>query len=346
MKFCYCLILLFLSITTSYSQEYLKNSKVYFKDSTFVLSDFYYYPSMPQSVILIDSLGAKHSYDLSMIDYAENGTDKFKVINFNGKPKLFISIVEGEKASLYKTNFNVDKQLYIFKNSRMHWLQGGKIEFTKNGKTYIKDNIKYKGLLKTLLLDNNSIVRKIEEISYSETDIVPIIIAYNNGHVSYVKTNEMERQNKKADKKFYLQYSIGHNVPFYIPENNNSMYFQTGIKLYISEGSIHSLKFGIEYAKFNMTNYPDKQWLALCSSYYIDFFRKPNSNLYLGMRLFDADVLWDHYGFDYPIHLRISPLIGYDYHISRKLDLYMEVNNILRFEELGRNFSFGITIDL
>lgn len=353
MRFYICLLISFLSVTVSYSQEFLKHSTIHFKDSTSTTADFYYYPTLPQSVTLVDSLGAKHTYNLSWINYVEGPIDIFRVMDFEGKPMLFETVAEGKKASLYKTSYNGDLQMYVLKNGKMYWLHGGKIEFKRGDQTFTKDNDQYKGLLKYLFSDNEYVVKNVDKASYSLTDMLPLILGYNNGQVSFIKTEEMERQNRKPDNKLYIQYSSCYNVePFPLTDISSSRYFQMGNEVYLSQGSRHSFKFGIEYAHFKglegytYKNYLDKNWLILNAGYYYDIYKRPYTNIYLGASIVGMGAVWDLNESGFYIIPRLSPLFGIEQHLDDKLSIFIEINNLLRGGGYGRNLTFGLTFDI
>lgn len=347
MKFLVAILLFLLPVTTLFSQEFLKHSTIHFKDSSTASGDFYYYPTIDQSVTLLDSLGKKQVYDLALIDYIEGKTDRYRVLDFNGTPKLFESVIEGNKMSLYKTSFNQDIQFYVLKQDTVYWLEGGRIEFMKDDKRYRTENTRYKGILKILMVDNSYVINKIDKIKYLENEITPIVIAYNEGRVSFVKTKAMEKQNKIPDWKIFAQYSHGRNTPIYIYDGNfSSQFFSAGAEYFNTEGSRHSFKFGIEYGQFDLNKRSDKQWINLNSAYYYDFVRTPRENLYFGVRLMDITYDWGSDDTNFYLYPRFSPLMGYERHLTNKTDLYFELNHLLSMSKIFLNFSVGFTYDL
>lgn len=347
MKFSLILLLFFLSVTTLFSQEFIKNSIIHFKDSSTASGDFYYYPSIDQSVTLLDSLGKKQEYDLALIDYIEGKIDRYRVHDFNGTPKLFESVIEGNKMSLYKTSFNQDIQFYVYKRDTVYWLEGGRIEFLKDNTRYRTDNTRYKGILKFLMIDNSNLYKKIDELKYLENEIASIVIAYNGGSVSFVKTKKMEKQNRIPDWKIFAQYSNGRNTPVYfIDDDYRARFFLAGAEYFNSQGSRHSFKFGIEYGQFDFTERSNSQWINLNSSYCYDFMRTPGDNLYVGIRLLDISYSWNADESSFYVYPRFSSILGYERHLSKKTDFYLELNHLLSMSHIFLNFTAGFTYDL
>jgi len=363
MKVFSIILLLYISISSVFSQEFIKNSTVNFKDKTVLKGDFYYYQSDPKIVIIADSTGKKQDYPLSKIDFVEGSTSIYKNLNYNGESKLFDCIIEGEKLSLYKTNENDDLQLFVLKGNQIYWLEGGQKEMTNDSKKYIKEIVAYKGILKVLIRDNADLSKKIDNITYSEREISDIIIAYNEGHITNFKNKEVDHLNKIPNWKIYSNYSKYSGTPLFTGNDlfeSAGSFFQIGGEYFASEGSRHSLKLGVEYGKFNNKNsnlihydgdniYYYETWakyLNLNFSYYYDFYRIPKANFYIAIRLIDMGQLWNSTKNDFILAPRISPGFGYEFHLTNTMDLFGEINHILIIHNLAGNFSVGITYDI
>lgn len=340
-------LLLFISLTSLFSQEFIKNSKVHLKDNLVISGDFYYYPSLPNSIEVVDSIGTKQIYQISEIDFIESKSSLLRSFKYNGKAKLFSSIVEGDKISLYKTDINEEQQFYALKGDQILWLKSGTREIKIKSKVYSKEIDSYKGILKFLVNDNAFLFKKIDGITYTEKDISDIIIAYNNGHISYFKNEVIENQNRISDWKFYSQFSNYSSEPFFTENTSASSFMQIGGELFVSEGSRHSFKFGLEYGKFEDENYESwDKYLNVNVSYLYDFYRMPKSNFYLGIRFFDIAKIWDNTDNDLSFVPRLSPSFGFEYHINNYLDIYVEVNHIFKLADMPYNFSIGLSYDI
>ncbi|RXQ95588.1 hypothetical protein EO244_06910 [Ancylomarina salipaludis] len=340
-------LLLLISFSSLFSQEYIKDSKVHLKNNTIVNGDLYLYPSIPDIVKVVDSIGAKQTYQISDIDFIEGQTSIIRNIQYNGEAKLFESVVEGIKISLYKTMFNDHIQLYVLKDNQMRSLDSGSEIVKVDSKTYNKENNKYKGVLKYLISDNNYLFNKVDDIRYNEKDISNIIIAYNNGKISYFKNKETEVQKREIDWKFYSQYSNYTSDPHFSDNTSAISFIQVGGEFFISKNSRHSFKLGIEYGKFEDEIYKSwEKYFNVNINYLYDFYKMPKSNIYIGFRLFDIAKLWNDTENDLYIVPRLSPSLGYEYHVTNNFDLYFEVNHILQFQDIPHNFSIGVSYDI
>jgi len=153
--------------------------------------------------------------------------------------------------------------------------------------------------------------------------------------------------------KIYAQYSHEQAKDnFLSPGEYKLNYFQAGAEISFSEESRHSFKLGI--SKFqtdgldlrdNYYNNNDEFW-DFNISYHYDTFRLPNSNVYVGLNLFDAYWLKNEDGKKLHKWFRLLPLVGYEYHIFKKMDAYAEINNMFSISNIPLNFSVGLTYDL
>jgi len=340
-------LILFLSLTSLFSQEFVKESKVHLKNKSIVNGDLYFYPSIPNSIEVADALGAKQIYQISDIDFVEGKTSVLRNIEYNGEAKLFESVVEGTKLSLYKTIINDHMQLYVLKDNKIILLDSGSKIVKIESKTYKKEIDKYKGVLKYLVNDNTYLFNKVDNINYTEEDISSIVIAYNDGRISYYKNKDVEKQNRIYDWKFYSQYSNYSSNPYFSDNTASESFIQVGGELFISEASRHSFKFGVEYGKFEDENYKSSEkYFNVNISYLYDFHRMPKSNFYLAVRLLDIGKLWNDTDSDLRFLPRLSPSLGYEYHVSNNLDFYVEVNHIFQLNDIPNNFSIGISYDI
>lgn len=347
MKYFYPILILILLAIPSFSQEFIKHATVHFKDATVAKGDFYYYPTMAQSATVVDSLDKKQVYDLASIEYVEGKGDLYRVINYNGSVHIFEAVVEGTEASLYKTNYREDTQFFVLKEDKLYWLEGKDIIFKKDKKTFRQNNYRYKGTLKFLFNDNRNVTEKIEELTYFESKLTPLIIAYNNGHITYLKSRETEKLNRISDWKVYAQYSNErYNTNMVLKSIKDFRLFQAGAEYFIWEESRHSFKIGFEYSQFETYKKKEGKFVNLNTRYYYDILKEHNGNVYLGVRLVDIGKRWgddDERWYFYP---NLSPLVGYEYHISKKIDLYAELNHMFNLTKMPMNFSFGLTYDL
>lgn len=347
MKTLNTILLLFLSLSSLFSQEFIKNSEIHFKNKSMVKGDFYHYDTNPNIIEVINLNGEKQVYQISEIDFVKSKTTTFKIISYKGIEKLFEIVIEGEKISLYETNIKDKNELFVLKNNEIFLLETGKNEFKIDSRTYSKENNRYKGILKYLMSDNVQISNKIDDLNYNKQEISNLIIAYNEGKISYFKNGDTENLNKKSDWRFYSQYSTYTSNPHFISNSYATSFIQMGGELIVSEGSRHSLKFGVEYGKYNH-EYSESwaKYLNININYLYDFYRMPNSNFYLGIRLFDIAKIWNDTYKDSQIFLRITPSFGYEYHVNNHLDLYIEMNHILQLEDMPNNFTIGISYDI
>jgi len=161
--------------TPLFSQEFIKNAKVYLKDKTIVEGDFYYYPSIPNSVQVADSVGNKEEYQVFEIDFVQGKNYMLRNIKYQGNDRLFESVVEGDKLSLYKTDANDKLMLYVLKDNQLTWLECGKKEFESNGKMYSKEIVAYKGILKFVMNANADLVKQVDYIQCTENEVTNVV---------------------------------------------------------------------------------------------------------------------------------------------------------------------------
>ena len=352
----FCLVIL--SITL-FSQEFIKDSKVHFKNNTVVKGDFYYFPVVPNMVQVADSTGKKKDYPLSNVDYAENKNTVVKNIPYKGTDKLFESIVEGEKMSLYKTKENDEIRLYILKDGQMTWLESGMRQVVIDEKIYNKEIFTYRGILKVLMNDHADLAKKVDQIACTEKEVSDLVIAYNHGHITYFKTKDAEKMDRTPNWKIYSSYSHYKGRPLFSDATSLGQFWQIGTEYFPYEGSRHSFRFGLEYGEFynkkvvNMLddwhireyNKASNEYFNFNINYYYNFQRLPKANLYLGLRVMDIGKLWGTEGNKISLFPRLSPCFNAEYHVTRRLDVYGEINHLFKMM-IPKNYTFGISYDL
>jgi len=375
MKLLCAVMCLFVISSSLFSQEFIKDSKVTFKDKSIIKGDFYYYPSIPNLVQVVDSTGKKTEYKVWDIDFIEGKNILVKNINYQGTDKLFESVVEGEKLSLYKTNESDKLMLYVLKDNQLSWLECGKKEFEMNGKMFSKEIVTYKGILKFVMNDNADLVRKVDNINCTEKEVTELVVAYNEGHIAYFKNKETAKADRIPHWKIYSSYSSFSGDAKFIPydvhkslvgasdlifNTSSGSFGQIGAEYFPFEGSKHSFRFGLEYGKFynKKTDNPKNDWTIdqfnkaiykyfdFNVSYYYDFLRMPKANMYLGIRLLDLGNVAGPTSSQVVIAPRLSPGFGVEYHLTRKIDVFGELNHLLKMKNFPNNYTFGLSYDL
>jgi len=256
-------------------------------------------------------------------------------------------IVEGAKLSLYKTNYNDDLQLFVLKDNQLYWLESGNKEFEIKSKIYIKEVFTYKGLLKVLMNDNPDLVSKVDKLTCTEKEVADLVIAYNEGNISYSKNKKAARKERTPDWKIYSTYSnySGNLLLYDYPNFGN--FGQIGTEYFLSEGSRHFFKLGLEYGKFfEKDNNDFTESFNLAINYNVDFYRSPNCNFYMDINLAHIGKYWDDTTSEFLVLPDLSPGIGFEYHISKQLDVFGEINNLLIIKNLPHDFLVGISFDL
>lgn len=344
------LLIGFIIVLQLSAQEHLLNANVHFKDNTAIEGNMFLYESEPDFITVENNSGEKNRYPLRSVDYIENQVTILRNFQYESTYKLLEALVESEKMSLYKKNSNETDLFYVVKSGEIYLLEGGKKTVIIDSKDYTADNYGYRGVLKALTRDDPSLSQKIDKVTYHQKELMDVVISYNNGKISYIKTGSLSKKNKKPNWLIYAQYSNNVSNGFFTMNNITPQFFQAGVKLYLTEISRHSFKFGFEYGVYTDIYDSDTNTNTLFSiavTYQLDFFRTRRSNFYINIRIADLAYIKSSNSSDAMIRPvpRISPGFGYEYRIQ-DFFLFAELNNILLFKKIPYNFSVGIAYDL
>ncbi len=332
------------------AQESLMKATVYLTDNQTVKGDVFLYDSEPDNIVLEKENGETSRIFNENIKYIENDGNILKSCQYNSGYQLFDVIVDGEKMSLLRTTKNQAEVFYIYKDGKVYLLEGGRKTIVKGSKTYNTDNLRYRGVLKVLIKSEPKLVKKTDNIKYKEKDLVDIVIAYNNGKITFLKTEEIVKKNKTPNLMIFLQYTNAATNAYFSYDNQTPSFFQAGVQYYFSKESRHSLKLGLEYGVYTQ---PDSEYdhfyniVDLNISYYMDLYRMRHSAIYFNVRAADLTYITktDDSHSNIIMLPRISPGFGFKYQIN-KFYLFAEINNMIQYKTVPYNFSFGITVDL
>lgn len=349
-------ITLVMACNISHAQNHILNATIALKSNIQLKGDVFRYDTYPNTVTVKDSIGKSLIYDFKDIDYIRNSNFLLKSIEFENTYLLFETLLIGQNMNLYKINVLETEIFYVQKAGILYLLEGGdKIvkvdskEQLKGSKQYLKEINTYKGTLIYLMKSDPSLVNEINRIKYTQKDISDLVLAFNQGVVSYIKTNATELINRKPNWLTYVQYSHSYNNSYFTDENTTPNFFGAGVLVYLSESSRHSIKMGMEYGTYSDPNQIYwSDYLNLNINYNYDYYSTRNADFYLSLRLIDFGyVLESNTGDSYiGILPRLSPGLGYQHRIGNKLRLYGEINNILKLLYILNNFSFGISFDI
>ena len=244
------LLIGFIIVLQLSAQEHLLNANVHFKDNTAIEGNMFLYESEPDFITVENNSGEKNRYPLKSVNYIENQITILRNFQYESTYKLLEALVESEKMSLYKKNSNETDLFYVVKSGEIYLLEGGKKTVIIDSKDYTADNYGYRGVLKALTRDDPSLSQKIDKVTYHQKELMDIVISYNNGKISYIKTGSLSKKNKKPNWLIYAQYSNNVSNGFFTMNNITPQFFQAGVKLYLTEISRHSFKFGFEYGVY------------------------------------------------------------------------------------------------
>ncbi len=334
-------LLLLFSVHFLYAQESTMNVKVHFKDGKVITGDVFIYDTSPETFDLVTDV--QETYRISEIEYFEGSGILVRRFTYRGKDKLFTAIVEGKKMSLYKTEKIEEITFYVYKDGKMYKLEGGKMEIEKDGSRYVKENTRYKGTLKVLLSPDSALMSKVDKVKYKEKELSELVILYNEGKVSYVNYNSVASRRKKA-AFFYLQYTNETDYTIYSDLNTTPYFWELGTKIKYDQNSRHSVKVGLEYGKITGELYEQDNYYhtSLAFTYLYDFFRLPNVNVYVSLRMMDISYDRGIYNNRFYLFPRLSPGIGLEFYSHEKIRAYLELNHLAILRRIPYNFSVGL----
>ena len=333
--------------TTLFSQEYVKDARVNFKDKSIVEGDFYYYPYNPTHVMVEDGKGKRKYFEVSEIDFIEGKNSLVRNIPYKGTDKLFECVVEGKKISLYKTFENEELKLYVLKDNQLLWLESGKKEVEHNWVRYSKDIYTYRGILKYLMNDKAELSKKVDRITCTEKEVAELVLAYNEGNITYFNNIDTKKIGSTPDWKIYSSYSNYAIAPAFFALPQEGTFGQFGAEYFFSEGSRHSFRFGFEYGNF-LYKYQGGyiKSLNFNLNYNVDYYRSPNCNLYMNVRFAQVGKTWAKSESEWLAVPQLYPGLGAEYRLIDKLEVFGEINNILIIKNLPHNIKIGITYDI
>lgn len=349
MKYLSIILISVFAFSSVIAQESLMKATVYLTDNQIVKGDVYLYDSERDKVFIEDSNGDISTILNSKITKIENQGILLRSYSFDSAFVLFDVIVEGEKMSLLRTTIDEKIGFYIYQDGVVYLLEGGRKTIVKGSKTYHTDNLRYKGVLKVLLKTNPQIVKKVDNIDYSENDLANIVITFNNGKILFLKSKDAIVSYRKPHFLLYFKYLRVNNIDRYTNRNLTPSFIQGGVQYYFYKESRHSLKLGLEYG--NYTQSIDEggnkyNMIDFNIGYYLDFYRRPHSTAYFNVRIIDLVFVSKNEGNKSSYFLpRISPGLGYKYEFNN-VNLFVELNNIIQVKKIPRNFSFGIAFHL
>lgn len=322
----------------SFGQTGFKNSKVYLKNDSIIQGDVNFLDSNPNEV----KVSNMDLINISLIDSIENEFYKFKNFEINGSEKILMVIVEGISMNLYK---EIDNKVYfVKKNEKLYELEAGKVLIENETGRYNKTITKYRGILKYLSDGRPELQRETDKLKYTEKDLTSFVIRYNS-RIDYLKSDNKLKGRYFSDKQLFFQYSLIKNNLYYRPNLNiTPSFYELGIRAYIKEGSRSSISTSLQYGKNTWVQGHYVEVMQLNVNYIHDFYQAANADIYLNVRLIDATYLRDNrYGNSIDVWPRINLSFGYRYHIANKVNLFIELNQLLNVNKIPSNFSFGFS---
>ncbi|MCK4661723.1 MAG: hypothetical protein KAT68_02570 [Bacteroidales bacterium] len=322
-----------------FGQVVFKESKIHLKSDSIIEGDVYLFDSNPLQI----SINKESNRNINTIKYIENNDYLLRSIVINSTNKLLIAIVEGDSLSLYKENES--KLFYAIKDDNIYNLEGGKVLIENKSKSYYRQSYQYRGILRCLSKDKPELLKKASDLDYSEKDLCIFVIEYNNNKTSFIKKESNQKGRCFSEWEVFFQYLYIKNNLYYQPNPNTTpSFYQFGTRTYIKEGSRSSISTSVEYGKNSWEHYYYYvNIIQLNFNYFVDFYKTNNSDIYLNVRLFDITYVWNNNESSYNIGPRFNVGFGYRYHIKEKLNLFVELNQLLNLEKIPSNFSLGFS---
>lgn len=321
-----------------FGQIEYENSEIYLKNDSLIIGDVLFPDSNPSEILINNEYLIK----IKSIDYIKNESYLLRNINTNGIEKLLMAIVEGDSLNLYKEKDI--KLFYVVKNGEVYKLEGGKILVENESGSYYINTYKYRGVLKYLSNNKIELQRETENIKYTENDLALFVKKYNY-KLGYIKSIDKQKDKYFSKKEIVFQYSYIKNNLYYRPNPNTSPnFYELGIRAYVKEGSRSSISTSIQFGR-NTWEY-DGHYVDIMQfnfNYMVDFYKTKNADLYLNIRLLDATYFWDEFGNSFNVGPRFNVGFGYRYYIINKINLFIELNQLLNISKIPSNFSFGIS---
>ena len=150
-----------------------------------------------------------------------------KIKDSNYDDTFFLETLVSGKITL----FRLYDDFYIEKDNILTWLDNKKRTLYRNGKDYIFDPKRYKGILQYLLSDCFKIKKEIKNTKYLESNLVLLISGYNSCNGT---KNTVYKENKPWLKVNY-GIILGYNFSNYKNDKNT---------LKNSKGNSNSISFG------------------------------------------------------------------------------------------------------
>lgn len=136
--------------------------------------------------------------------------------------------------NLYASEENGATYYYVSKDSTTYRLENNKVIEKKDGTRYSRYDYSYLGSLKMLMSDKPEVFNKIDDLKLSESDIIDIVLEYNQGNISYLMTTEKVNAKSISNWVVFGQYS---NFGTYYESEATSGYsygFYGGAQLYFT----------------------------------------------------------------------------------------------------------------
>ncbi|MEJ8755779.1 hypothetical protein WG947_02120 [Pontibacter sp. H259] len=321
-----------------------------------------YYYDNPLIINVYDAANNKKTFEPRDIKeiYLANGqrfVSKVFTTPYETGSRIFQVVVASDKLSLYKREA-ADLEFYVVKNDEIIRLENNEITFKDtNGKKYKKLDYKYIGTLTTVMQDRADLTDKIQETKFTEKGLAAIVTAYSNGAISYYFASEVETETKP----YWLAYAhfTNHASLYRDKTTGPSHGYQIGAQYYFSVKSRNSIRFGLDFSNYDMTELHKDQFgtqrvnvlhsvKSLSLKYQYDFVQSEKIKVYLTAHLLEIGYYTRDYKNDESEDVekiamipRLSPGMGFDVKLHDKISGFFELNHMFQFHALPKNFSVG-----
>ncbi len=360
--------LIFISFI-AFSQIQNENGKLILETNDTIIGSITYYDDFSSTVTYIDNKDSVNSCTIECInEIVLNNGIRYTTINYDDKKdgRVFVQrIISSDLISLYASEENGSIYYYVEKDGTTYRLENNKVFEERDDKKYLRYDKKYLGSLKMIMSDKPALFDQIDELRLTESELIDIILDYNEGNISFLMTTEKAKSKTISNWVIFGQYSNFSIYYFSEPTFGYSYGIFGGAQLYFTKNKRHSFKFSLGYSHYELHDKHESGLSYLTKDVYAEvfnigftyeyiFFMTQRTNIYAILHIADLSYVskYEHDEVNTNISSsfvpmpRVSPGIGFEYKTQKRFSFYVELNNLLNASHIPENFSVGLKYDL
>lgn len=365
------LLTFILIITSLYASSQIQNEKgkLILETNDTILGSITYYDDLSSTVTYIDNKDSLNSCTIECInEIVLNNGIRYTTINYDDKKdgRVFVQrIISSDLISLYASEENGLIYYYVGKDGISYRLENNKVFEERDDKRFSRYDNKYLGSLKIIMSDKPELFDQIDELNLTESDLIEIVLEYNEGNISFLMTTEKAASKTISNWVVFGQYSNFGTYYLAEPTFGYSYGIFGGSQIYFTKNKRHSFRFSLGYSHYELHAKHDSGLSYLTKDVYAEvfnigityeyiFFMTQRTNIYVLLHIADLSYVskYEHDEANTNISnsfvpmLRVSPGIGLEYKTKKRLSFYAELNSVLNADHIPSNFSIGLKYDL